>query len=393
MIEHRNIVCIASNWYYDPTSKHHVMRELSRCNHVVWVNYHGSRRPSATGADLRAAAGKLRQFIEGPRRVSESMTVLTPLVAPWPGNRAAAALNRRLLVRQIRRVLAGLPRRPVQVWSFAPDVGFLCGQFEEESFVYYCVDAFSEFAGYDRRAMLEAEACLAARADLVVTTSRRLFEDKQGLGSRTILVPHGVDAAHFAQAEHATPPEDVAHLPRPILGFWGMVEDWIDVELLAQAARAWPQASFVLIGEIKTDVSGLRACPNVHLLGRRPYSQLPGYAAGFDAALLPFRINDLTRAVNPIKLREYLAAGLPVVSTALPEVEPYRPDVHVARSSDTFVDICQSALAADSPAARAARRAAMQRETWPEKVRQIGDALVGTGRPRVTAGPPRRWLD
>jgi len=378
MIEDRNIICIASNWFYDPTSKHHVMRELSRRNHIVWVNYHGSRRPRIASADASAVWAKLREWTAGPRRVADNITVVTPLVAPLPGSAAAAALNRRLLVRQIRRVLGDLPERPVQLWSFAPDVDYLCGCFGEEAVVYYCVDAFSAFTGYDRDAILAAERRLAARADLVVTTSRSLTESKRGLNPNMIEVTHGVDHAHFATATDAATqvPDDIAAIPGPRLGFWGLIQDWIDVDLVAALARARPDWSIVLIGEAATSMARVGGLANVHVLGRRPYERLPAYARAFDVGLIPFRINELTRAVNPIKLREYLSAGLPVVSTPLPEVARYRALVHVADGAAAFVAACARALGEQTPAQAAARQQAMAEETWPVKVEMICARLV-----------------
>lgn len=373
MIEDRNIICIASNWSYDPTSKHHVMRRLAERNHIVWVNYHGSRRPRLNTADGRAVAAKLRQMVRGPRPAARNVTVLTPPVAPWPGSRAAALLNRRLLVRAIRGVLRKLPPRPVQLWSFAPDVDYLCGAFDEECIVYYCVDEFSAFEGYDRDAILAAERRLAARADLVITTSQALYDSKRALNDHTALVTHGVDVDHFTQppGPGVAPPDDVARLPRPVLGFWGLIQDWVDVRLLAEVARERPDWSMVLIGEALSDVSALRGLANVHLLGRRPYERLPAYAAGLDAALIPFRVNELTRAVNPIKLREYLAAGLPVVSTPLPEVLPYRPWVTVAQGAGEFIAACHNAVLENGPAAANARRRAMQGESWSARLAVI----------------------
>ncbi|HKQ47785.1 MAG TPA: glycosyltransferase [Phycisphaerae bacterium] len=373
MIEGRNIVCIASNWAADPTSKHHIMRLVAERNEIVWVNYHGSRRPRASAADAGAIVGKLRQVIEGPRRVAERITVVTPLVAPLPGSRVVAALNKRLLVRQIKRVIRDLPPRPVQVWSFAPDVDFLCGSFDEEFFVYYCVDEFSEFEGYDRDAILSAEARLAAKADLVVVTSQALCEAKQRLNPRVVLVTHGVDYEHFAKARRGEVviPEEIAKLPRPILGFWGLIEGWVDVDLIAAMARARPHWSIVLIGRFTADVSALEELANVHLLGRRPYEQLPAYARGFDAGLIPFRVNELTRAVNPIKLREYLSAGLPVVSTPMPEVERYGPHVSIASDAAEFVAACERMIAENSPGKILERQTAMQRETWQSKVEEV----------------------
>lgn len=383
LIQDRNIICIASNWFYDPTSKHHVMRILSERNHVVWVNYHGSRWPRIGAADLGAAAAKLRQFADGPRRVSDSMTVLTPLVVPMPGNRAAAALNRRLLVAQIRAVLQDLPPRPVQLWSFAPDVDYLCGRFDEERVVYYCVDEFSEFNGYDREATLAAERRMAAKSDLVVTTSQSLYDAKRGLNEIVALVTHGVDHEHFAQAgaPDIAPPQDIANLPRPVLGFWGLIQDWLDVDLLHALATARPEWSIVLIGEVATNVDRLRPLPNVHLIGRRPYADLPAYARGFDLGLIPFRVNDLTRAVNPIKLREYLSAGLPVVSTALPEVACYGDHVAIAKSNEQFIEACTRIVdAGDDPRARAARQAAMRSETWESKVEELSELVTRSAR-------------
>lgn len=375
MIADRNIICIASNWWYDPTSKHHVIKLLAERNRVIWVNYHGSRRPRVAVADARAIAGKLTQVVRGPRRVADNITVVTPLVIPLPGSRAALRLNKELLTRQIRAVLRTLPSAPVQLWSFAPDVDYLAGRFDEECLVYYCVDEFSEFAGYDKAGIIRAEAELAGRADLTITTSQSLYDAKRGLCDETVLVTHGVDFEHFASESEQTVPADIAQLPRPIVGFWGMIQDWVDLDLIARVARARPEWSIVLIGESLVDTGVLAALPNVHLLGRRPYARLPAYAAGFDVGMIPFRVNELTRAVNPIKLREYLAAGLPVVSTPLPEVESYRDWVRIARSPGDFVAECQRAVTSSTPQAATARREAMRKETWRAKVATISSHL------------------
>lgn len=375
MIEGRNIICIASNWAYDPTSKHHVMRILSERNHVIWVNYHASRRPRVTSADAGAIARKLRQFVGGPQLVGDGMTVITPLLVPLPGNKVARSANQTLLTRQIRGVLNNLPPRPIQLWSFAPDVDYLCGQFGEECVVYYCVDEFSEFDGYDREQVLRAERRLAERADLVVTTSKFLYEAKSHLGRRTVSVTHGVDYDHFAKAQEIeSAPADVIDLPRPIFGFWGLMQEWFDAELVGAVAMARPDWTFVLIGEMACDAKML-GLPNVHRLGRRPYSALPNYAAAFDVALIPFRVNRLTQAVNPIKLREYLCAGLPVVSTPMPEVTAYGEFVEIADGMPKFIAACERALDRRGEEFASLSRAAMQRETWRAKVDELSGHL------------------
>ncbi len=384
MISGKNIIAIASNWHFDPTSKHHVMKILSERNHVLWVNYHGSRRPRVSASDALAVFRKLRQVAQGPEWVSETMLVLTPFLLPLPGSATARKLNRTLVTHQIRKALKQFPRQPVQLWSFAPDVDYLVGRFDEEMDLYYCVDEFSEFSGYDREAIQQLERRLIERCDVVVTTAGNLQDAKSKLHPNTYLVTHGVSYEHFASAR-----DDAVQVPQamrdrcdmhgmraPVFGFFGMIADWIDLDLIAVLARRRPEWSFVLLGQQSTSIDACADLSNVHLLGQVPFNALPGYCKAFDVGLIPFRINRLTLHVNPIKLREYLAAGLPVVSTDLPEVRRYRPHVHVARSIDEFEKACEQALQERTAQHRARRQAAVRNETWRDKVEQLSALVV-----------------
>jgi len=372
VIEGRTIVCFASSWYIDPTSKHHVMRLLSEKNRVVWINYHASRRPTVSRKDFGVIFQKIAQARKGPDRISDSMKVITPLLVPLPGFPGVKTVNRAILLRQIRRAMKEWGDRPVQLWTFAPDVAFMAGRLGEEALVYYCVDEFSEFEGYDRELVKRQEAELIGKADVVFTTARALQESKAPMHPRTHLIPHGVDYDHFASAmrDDLPLPDELRDLSRPIAGFFGLIQEWVDVDLLERLARAHPDWSVVLIGDARTDVSRLKALPNVKLLGRRPYEALPAFARRFDVALIPFRINELTRNVNPIKLREYLAAGCPVVSTPLPEVQLYAGHVSIAEG-DGFVEACGRGVADDSPEQRRARCDAMRAESWPAKIEEL----------------------
>jgi len=390
-IRGRTIICLANRWDYDPTSKHQVMKVLSRRNQILWVNYRGTRTPRATASDLAAVLATLRHVLGGVRRVSDSIVQMTPLVVPGGRTGWRGALNRRLLVAQIRRALAALPRQPVQLWTFAPDVADLAGEFDEECLIYYCVDEYSAFEDFDGPAIRAAEDRLIRRADAVITTSASLYESRRQRHPATYLVRHGVDVRHFARAleeDTETPPE-IADLPRPVFGFFGLLQHWFDVRLMAQVARARPDASFVLLGECQADVAALQTLPNVHLLGRQPYATLPAWCRAFDAALLPFRINEMTVNINPIKLREYLAAGLPVISTALPEVRRYEPDVLIAHDAAEFCRHCDVAAALSSPEHRRRRSAMMNGESWEtvvERLSWIVQSALGRGDP--AAQPP-----
>jgi glycosyltransferase involved in cell wall biosynthesis len=227
-------------------------------------------------------------------------------------------LNATLVAGSIRHFArrAGLTR-PI-LWTFLPNTVGLVGRLGESRVIYHCVDEYSAFAGVPRDALRRMEQALVRRADLVLASSETLAAERRSLNPRTHFVSHGVDVAHFAQALDATlaPPADAGDLPRPVVGFFGLIAEWIDLELLAEIARRRPSWTVVMIGKATVDTAPLRALPNVRLLGQKPYAMLPAYCRAFDVGLIPFRVDALTVRANPLKLREYLAAGLPVVSTA-----------------------------------------------------------------------------
>jgi glycosyltransferase involved in cell wall biosynthesis len=369
----QNIVCFAKDWGEDPTSCNHVMRALSRDNRVLWLNSVCSRRPDFGSArDLRKIGSKLLAFLRGPRQVEPNLWVYTPLVLPFPYTPAALALNQWIL----RGTLALLRRRlamdEFQLWTFLPTTAEYVGGLGESLAVYYCTDEWSGFQHLGGEPVARMERRLLAKADVVFATSRPLVESKARHNKETHLASHGVDHAHFAEALDAATPEpaELRGLPRPIVGFFGLLESWIDLALLAYVAERRPDWSIVLLGKVAVDVSPLRRHANVHLLGRRPYSELPRYAKAFDVALCPFAEGELSRNVNPIKLREYLSAGVPVVATGIPEAACLGDACRLARTPDEFLAACDEAIRGDSAEARRRRSEAMRGETWAEKAGQ-----------------------
>src|SRR2546427_6671811 len=176
------------------------------------------------------------------------------------------------------------------------------------------------------------EQDLIRRAHVVFTSAEKLYGERQSLNPHTYYIPHGVDVAHFAGALDPSTevPADMCGRPHPVIGFFGLLADWVDLELVRMVAVARPDWSVVLIGKATTDLRPLRGLANVHLLGQKPYSTLPHYCRGFDVGIIPFRKNDLTVRANPLKLREYLAAGLPVVSAPPPGVARFHGPLHLA---------------------------------------------------------------
>jgi glycosyltransferase involved in cell wall biosynthesis len=246
------------------------------------------------------------------------------------------------------------------------------GSLGESLVVYYCVDEYSLFDYVHGPSVAAADAKLTRTADVVFGACEELVDAKRALNPNTFLAPHGVAYDQFRAALDEGPlPDDVARLPQPIVGFYGTVANWVDLPLVARLAWRHPEWSIVLIGPVHTDTSIFQDLPNVHLLGPRKHEELPAYCRAFSVGLIPYVINERMRYVNPIKLREYLSAGLPVVSTAVPEVMRHESLCHVAHDADAFELAVEEALRTDSREARERRSLAMQGETWPRRVEAV----------------------
>lgn len=392
MLTGLDIVCFSVDWDQDPLSKHHIMRRLAGPNRVLWVNSIGLRRPALNAGDAARAARKLRDFWGSRlREALPGLHVLSPLALPFHGNPAADAVNKRMLARQVRAAMGGLGMRDPVLWAFLPSAEPLAGRLGERLLVYHITDDFTQFAGHPAAEIERMERGLVARADLVIASARRLAEVKSFGGKTVHVVGHGVEHAHFARAlamGRAGLPPDIAALPRPVIGFYGEINEWIDTRMLAKLAKARPRWSLALIGRIAAGADGvgpLLALPNVRWLGPKRFDELPAYCAAFDVALIPMKQNELTRSVNPLKLREYLAAGVPVVSAPLPEVQPYGDVVRFAATAGEHVAKIEELLRIDRKAEAPRLSARVAAESWDARVGEISRlveaALARTGGP------------
>lgn len=365
-----DVICFSHDWTGDPLSKTHLMRLIAQETRVLWVNSIGYRTPSPLSkSDLRRAIHKLAAAATPLKQVEKNIFVLSPLAVPLYGP-IGRAINSKLLRYQVRRAMRTLGLQRVINWIFNPAAGVIAGKLGEDCVIYHCVDEYTAFSGVGSRRLAETEKRLLAKADLTIVSADLLYESKAKLNLNTVLIRHGVDHSHFRKAlDPATEiPAEIAHLPRPIIGFFGLIADWVDVDLMAQVARHFSHGSLVVIGKATTDISALTALPNVHLLGRKPYSQLPCYAKAFDVALNPFKINRLTLNSNPLKVREYFAAGLPVVATPIPEVE-LLGQCRIASDSVAFIREIESAL--KDPGPKAWRSQTMCNQSWEARLEEI----------------------
>jgi glycosyltransferase involved in cell wall biosynthesis len=374
MITGRSIICFANDWHGDPTSKHQIMRVLARGNTILWINSIGLRRPTLGKRDMSRMAAKLRSFSRGAERVGERFYVFTPIVIPFHHSRFARAVNAALLDLSIRWYRAKLKMRDAICWSYMPNVDYIIKRMKPSFVIYHCVDEWSKFSFIDDK-ILEKEEALCRMADLVIASARTLYESRLPWNPHTHYLPHGVDYDYFHSSPEAATPPDLESVPKPIAGFFGLIHEWIDLDLLDSAIRRLPGVSFVFIGECSVDVSKLASLPNAYFLGQKPYRELVSYARRFDIGLVPFKINELTVNVNPIKLKEYLALGIPVVSVDLPEVRAYGSVVNTAADREEFVRAIERELAGEHRASREEIDRVAREETWDRKVEEISNLI------------------
>ncbi|MFV0387769.1 MAG: glycosyltransferase [Pyrinomonadaceae bacterium] len=373
VLKGENILCFSHDWTGDPLSKTHLMRILAKDNRVLWVNAIANRMPTASGKDVKRIFSKLKKFTEPVKQVEPNIFVLNPLAIPTYGSEVVRAFNQKFLRSQVRKAMRALEfSNPVNM-VFNPAAGLLAGKLGERGIIYYCVDDYTEFTGV-AAGLKEIEIDLFKRADLVVVSAEKLFEDKRKYNERTFIIRHGTDWNHFRKAlsDETVIPEEVQRLPHPIIGFHGLLADWVDFELIKRIAERFKTGSVVLVGKVAVDaeqkIKTLNGVKNIHLLGRKPYEQLPAYCKAFDVALNPFEINDLTLAANPLKVREYLAAGLQVVSTDIPEVRILKY-CRIGKTHEEFVSEVEAAL--ETNIERTKISDSIREESWDAKVDEL----------------------
>jgi glycosyltransferase involved in cell wall biosynthesis len=369
MIKDQDFLVFSDDWGRHPSSCQHIFKNILPYNRVLWINTIGMRDPQLSLYDIRRGIEKIKGWLKPATNDAEAetgnLTVISPFMIPYTGLSTIRALNGASVVNKVKAEMVRLGfKRPCLITTLPTAADYL-HSFGETCIIYYCVDDFTRWPGVDRQLMAEMEEKLLISADLVFATATELCNRKTRNGKRPVLLPHGVDCKHFSREfdkETGSPISD--EISKPIIGFFGAISPWLDFDLITKAALARPRWSFVFIGPVDTDVSSITKLDNVHLLGKVPYESLPAYAASFDAAIIPFQLNELTVSVNPVKLLEYLACGLPVVSTDLPDLRIYADAVYIAKNAHEFIQCLDRALSENSSERRIARQALASCNSW-----------------------------
>ncbi len=388
MLHDKSIICFGGEdwWYHHPHSKNHLMRRFALAgNKVIFVNSISMGLASVRSKDLvPRIARKLKSYAKLARTTEEGITVVSPAVIPFFGSRAATIANRRLLTSQI----AGLARRhglsrPI-LWIAIPTAIEVVGRLNESLVIYHVSDK------YDANTMDHAtdpafirrlhEQAIEA-ADLIFYSSRKLLAEATHGLERSHLLEQAVDFDHWSQISRGDlrVPESVEQIPRPRLGYFGAIEPWlIDQELIKQAARERRDWNWIFIGN-KSRGLDIESLPNVHFLPPVAYQDLPNYAAGFDVCVLPWNTDvTFTSYGSAIKVREYLAAGKPVVIAPLPEYESMSAVLRIGRTRNQFLELVSEALQETGNELMKARQAAVRDGTWDARAEWVSNLIEET---------------
>lgn len=359
------------------TNKQHAAATLAAAGHrVIYVETPGIRRPNlGSGRDVGRLIKRLwrgiRDAVAGPRKVRDNLWLLSPLPVPWRRDLdAVRRLNGWLQHAVLGRALKRLGFRRPEIWSYHPFVLELLRGLDVGPLSYHCVDDIAAVPGVDAVAFEAAETAIFGAAAAVFVTARDLEQRARLHSTNVHFFPNVVDPAHFGRALMAgAEPVDLAAIPRPRLGYHGVLSDYkVDIELLRGIAERRPGWQIVLVGAERDSESAgafavLRELGNVHFLGGKDYRDLPDYLRGFDIGLLPMRRNRYTQSMYPMKYFEYLAAGLRVASTGLPFARDAGGFIDIADDAEGFIAAIEAQLARGRLGAEEAR-AAVGDNTW-----------------------------
>ncbi len=384
----RPLLVFADDWGRHPSSCQHLIRHLMPRRDVVWVNTIGTRPPRLDWGTVKRVAGKLREWVRAnpererrgrKRNELESYPVAhapgSPqprVVAPkmWPSfkSRLARRLNRALLLRALTPVVERLPQPPVVITTL-PLVADLVGRLPVHGWVYYCVDDFSVWPGYDGATMLRMERDLVPKMDCVIAVSDTLVKHLATFGKSAHLLTHGVDLDHWRRP--TTPPPEFANLTPPFVVFWGVIDRRMDLAFVRHLSANLSAGTIVLVGPREDPDPELLRLPRVTVLPPIAYERLPDIAAATSVLMMPYIDAPVTHAMQPLKLKEYIATGKPAVVRSLPSTKLWDDCVDLAETPEAFTQLVNARLANGLPEEQRQARTRLEAEGWAEKAIQL----------------------
>jgi hypothetical protein len=364
-----SLLVFADDWGRHPSSCQHLAGHLLARHDVYWVNTIGTRTPKIDLATLTRGLEKVRQWLSRPAAACSlpaNLRVLSPRMWPSFGSRFGRELNRRLLLRQLAPLLRSLPELPVAVTTL-PIVADLVGLLPVRRWVYYCVDDFGQWPGLDQPTLQAMEARLVERADTIIAVSEHLQGRLASLGRASYLLTHGVETDYWAPGGAAVPLPELEGVERPLIVFWGVVDRRMDVAFVRRLAADLTRGTVVLVGPEAEHDPFLDRAPRVRRLPPLPFAQLPHLAREAAVLVMPYADLPVTRAMQPLKLKEYLATMRPTVVRDLPATREWGDCLDLVDTPETFSRAVRLRVATGLPEDQRSARARLAAESWAAK--------------------------
>lgn len=369
----RPLLVFADDWGRHPSSAQHLIGRLRDRHSVLWVNTIGTRPPRLNLGTLRRGLEKLRHWSRpAAPAVDANPRVLNPRMWPWFASATDRRLNRALLGRQLSAAIATLPEEPVAVTTL-PLVADLVGRLPVARWVYYCVDDFAEWPGLDGAALRAMEADLVGRVDEVIAVSNTLCAKMAGMGRQARLLTHGVDLDFWRGPMVQGLLPEVEKLPRPLVVFWGVIDRRMDVSFLRRLVGDMTSGTVVLVGPQEQPDPALAGVERVARVPALPFARLPALAGAADVLVMPYADLPVTRAMQPLKLKEYLATGKPVVVRDLPATREWADCLDLAATPEEFSARVRRRLVEGVPESQRRARGRLASEGWDEKTRTFAE--------------------
>lgn len=374
-----------SPWNSMWKSRHQLMSRFATCMPVLYAE------PAKTLRDCRSGKYPISQYWSDwqshrLRREKDNLSVFTsPVYMPVSGSRLLGPPTRKIWLSAIRRSARSCGIDYPILWVSLPSMLYAVGKLGEVMSIYHVVDEYTGYTGLTeagRKRLADQENMLLDSVDHVIVASPELEKAKNASGRNVLIMENGVDTQAFGEArEKGRTPDDLQKIQSPRIGYCGLIGKRLDLDLLFQVAQSLPDCSLVLIGKIdsrecESDLSTLKSLPNVYFLGQKEPRQVPDYIVGLDVGLLPYALNTETFHISPLKMYEYMAAGIPTVSTDIPAARRQEDLVTVVKDGTEFVAECARALRSDSIEARDERIAQTVTHDWNNRVQEISTHIL-----------------
>ena len=371
-----NFIVFADDWGRHPSSCQHIFSIISKDRKVLWVNTVGMRVPSVgKGYDWKRSAEKILSWFKPVRKIHKNLYVFSPFMLPFQDNKLCDFFNMISVIVGIRILKLLLRLKQVITWTTVPNVDQFVGKLGEQLVIYNCTDDYSLWPGGNRELIVAQEQQVLRKSGLVLASSDSLVAHCKPYNENVLLYPHGVNVEHFSCVTREQCPEPLESISHPIIGFFGLLYEKINYDLLKKIAQTYSDVSIVLIGKQAVDLSSLQQIQNIHLIGAVDYEDLPKYAVHFDAGLMPYILDEEIKKSAPLKLKEYLALGKPIVSVAVKDVAVYKDLIYIAQDDDDFIAKVGSALSETDKARCKRRQKAVEKDTWNARVETVSKIL------------------